>query len=264
MAARRAATWRAAPETSGVTDSGLLYRLHRWVDPSLNYGRDVVTDLVRRCEGANSVLDIGAGGGGDLLNARAVAPAARLVAFDFLPESLQRLASLGVEAHRVDIERDRFPLADESIDVIIANQVLEHSKEIFWVFHEMTRSLALGGHLVLGVPNLASLHNRLLLAAGRQPTCIRSASAHVRGFTKADLLDFTQSCFPGGFHLVHYAGSNFYPFPAGLAKPLARALPSLAVAHFFLLRKSLPYGSQFLDFPAAQQLETNFFRGPAA
>jgi SAM-dependent methyltransferase len=242
---------------------GVLDRMYHWVDPSLNYGRDVVTDLVRRCEGAKSVLDIGAGGGQDLLNARQALPGARVIAFDFLAESLQRLASHGIEAHRVDIERDRFPLPDESIDVVIANQVLEHSKEIFWVFHEIARSLAVGGHLVLGVPNLASLHNRLLLAAGRQPTCIRSASAHVRGFTKADVLDFTQSCFPGGFRLVRYAGSNFYPFPAALATPLARLLPSLAAANFYLLQKCLPYQDGFVAFPGARQLETNFFTGPA-
>lgn len=242
--------------------SRVLEHLAGWVDTSLNYGRDVVTELVGRCDGAKTVLDIGAGGGLDLSNARRVLPGARPIAFDFLPESVQRLAASGVEAHCVDIERDRFPLADGSMDVIIANQVLEHSKEIFWVFHEIARTLAVGGHLVLGVPNLASLHNRLLLAAGKQPTSIRSASAHVRGFTRSDLLDFTQACFPGGFRLVRYAGSNFYPFPAPLAKPLARAFPSLAVGNFYLLRKCLPYGDAFVAFPRVQGLETNFFTGP--
>ena len=38
-----------------------------------------------------------------------------------------------------NIERDDLPLADGQADLIIANQVLEHTKEIFWIFHEVSR-----------------------------------------------------------------------------------------------------------------------------
>jgi predicted SAM-dependent methyltransferase len=79
-----------------------------------------------------------------------------------------------------DIECDRFPFADETVDLVVANQILEHVNEIFWVLHECARVLRLGGILVIGVPNLASFHNRVLLAAGRQPTSLINASAHVR------------------------------------------------------------------------------------
>ena len=53
---------------------------------------------------------------------------------------------------------------------MIANQILEHTKEVFWIWHEIARVLAPQGQLILGVPNLASAHNRLLLLLGRQPT----------------------------------------------------------------------------------------------
>jgi SAM-dependent methyltransferase len=106
-----------------------------------------------------------------------------------------------------------FPFDDGSFDIIIANQILEHTIELFWIFHEITRVLKKGGgKLIIGVPNLASLHNRFLLSIGRQPTSIKSASAHIRGFTKPDMVCFVNTCWPGGYKLVKWGGSNFYPF----------------------------------------------------
>lgn len=239
----------------------LLSTLYDWVDPSLNYGRDVVAQLVAACPRAECLLDIAAGSGSDLLRARALLPEARLVAFDFMREHLAALQARGVECHPVDLERDPFPVPAGSVDVIIANQILEHTKDVFWIFHQVSLALREGGHVILGVPNLASLHNRLLLAAGRHPTPIRTASAHVRGFTKHDVLNFLESCFPRGFKLLEYHGGNFYPFPPAIARPLARALPSLAYANFYLLRKDRAYDDEFVRFPRDMQLETNFFVG---
>lgn len=65
---------------------------------------------------------------------------------------------------QLNIERDPLPFADESVDIFMANQVLEHCKEIFWIFSEVSRCLKPGGCFIIGVPNLAALHNRLLLA----------------------------------------------------------------------------------------------------
>jgi hypothetical protein len=145
--------------------------------------------------------------------------------------------------------------------VVIANQILEHVKELFWIFHEATRVLRVGGHLIVGVPNLASLHNRVLLAVGKQPTCIQNHSAHVRAFTRSDLLKFLETCFSGGFRLTKFGGSNFYPFPPFIAKPLASLLPHMAWGIFLMLRKERAYSSEFIAHPIAHQLESNFYLG---
>lgn len=100
------------------------------------------------------------------------------------------------------------------------NQIFEHVKEVFWILHEVTRVLKKGGSLIVGVPNLASLHNRFLLLLGAQPTSIQNDSAHLKGFTKSDFKKLLQSGFNGGYKLEGFAGSNFYPFPPLLAKPL--------------------------------------------
>ncbi|MFK5953153.1 MAG: methionine biosynthesis protein MetW [Desulfobacterium sp.] len=231
------------------------------IDRKSNYGRHHIRKFLEECMPFQSVLDVGAGGGDDLMIARDINNLVKLNALESYKPSIEKLMEKGISVHSTNIERELFPFKDGACDVIVANQVLEHTKEIFWIFHEITRVLPVGGKLILGVPNLASLHNRLLLLLGRQPSPIKTASAHVRGFTKKDLLDFLESCFPGGYQFKGFGGSNFYPFPPFAAKPLAKILPSMAWGIFFLFEKQLSYYQEFIEFPEKQKLETNFYRG---
>jgi SAM-dependent methyltransferase len=231
------------------------------IDRSLNYGRPIVHRFLRDAAPFRRVLDIGAGKGDDLLAAREVEPAAELHAIEVWPPNVAVLERHGITVAGLDLERDPLPFGDGLVDVVIANQILEHTKEVFWIFHEVARVLAVGGTLILGVPNLASLHNRLLLLAGRQPSVIKTASAHVRGFTRRDLCQFLDEAWPQGFAQRAHAGANFYPFPSAVANPLARLLPSLAWGLFLRLDKTRPYRGEFIEFPTRARLETNFFVG---
>jgi SAM-dependent methyltransferase len=232
------------------------------IDRSLNFGRPIVRRFLEESRPYGIVLDIGAGNGADLLAARQIEPDCQLCAIEAWPPYVERLREQGVEVASLDLERDPMPFADEAIDVVIANQILEHTKEVFWIFDQVARVLGVGGQLIIGVPNLASAHNRLMLLLGRQPSVIKTASAHVRGFTKPDLLGFVDEVWPGGLRVRDHGGANFYPFPPALARPLARALPTLAWGLFLRLEKTRPYGGEFLAFPARARLETNFYTGP--
>lgn len=232
------------------------------IDRSLNYGRPIVRRFLAAARPYRRVLDIGAGQGADLLAARAIEPECRLHAIEAWPPYVERLRDEGIEVFNLDLERDPMPFEDEAIDVVIANQILEHTKEVFWIFDQIARVLRVGGQLIVGVPNLASGHNRLLLLFGRQPSVVKTASAHVRGFTRSDLLRFLDEAWPGGFRLRDHAGANFYPFPPVLAKPLARLLPTLAWGLFLRLEKTRSYDGAFRTFPERARLETNFYTGP--
>ncbi|HET6763717.1 MAG TPA: class I SAM-dependent methyltransferase [Longimicrobiaceae bacterium] len=231
------------------------------IDRSLNYGRHLVRRFLAEAGDYHDVLDVGAGLGYDLRIARELRPDAALQAVEVEPDAVARLREQGIRVHALDVERQPLPLVDESIDVVLSNQTLEHVKELFWILHEISRVLRPGGTLIIGVPNIAALHNRLLLLLGRQPTQLRNASAHVRGYTRGDLQHLFTAVFPGGYRLVRWGGSNFYPFPPVLARPLAAAFPGMAWGIFLMLRKERPYGRQFLDYPAAEKLQTNFFLG---
>lgn len=231
------------------------------IDRALNYGRHLIDQFINISNPFTSVLDIGAGSGVDLAIAKRINPASTLYAIECYAPLAKLLKSNGIATCNINIENCVFPYSDESIDLVIANQILEHTKEVFWIFHEVSRILPVGGKFIVGVPNLASLHNRLLLAFGEHPTPIKTASAHIRGFTKNDLLSFVHSCFPGGYKLVAFGGSNFYPFPPVVARPLAKLFPSMAWSIFFLLEKQCRYNGEFNDYPIKERLATNFIVG---
>ncbi|TVM00902.1 MAG: class I SAM-dependent methyltransferase [Candidatus Brocadia sp. WS118] len=231
------------------------------IDRLLNYGRHLIKNFLASVGQYQTVLDIGAGCGDDLMIASMINQNSVLHAIEVSPANVYKLTQKNVTVHSINIERDTFPFCDASVDIIIANQVLEHSKEIFWIFHEVTRVLRIGGKVIVGVPNLASLHNRILLVLGKQPSSIKTASAHIRGFTREDMVEFLESCFPGGYKLKAFGGSNFYPFPPAVAKSLAVLFPTMAWGIFFMFEKQRTYKQEFLEFPKARQLETNYYRG---
>ncbi len=232
-----------------------------WIHCALNYGRDHIHEFCQRSMPYQSVLDIGAGSGDDLEIARQINPAALVQAVESYPANVRRLTAQGIPVFPIDIEHDRIPIEDGRVDLVIVNQVLEHIKEIYWVFHEISRVLPVGGSLIVGVPNLASLHNRILLALGIQPTSIRTNSAHVRGFTRGAILQFLEDIYPKGYELKGFKGANFYPFPPFIARQMASLFPSLAWGMFLWLQKRRPYRREFLEAPLVQELETNYYVG---
>ncbi|MEZ6234087.1 MAG: class I SAM-dependent methyltransferase [Phycisphaerales bacterium] len=251
----------------------------RHIDRSLNYGRHIIRDFLRRTlEGRDAssanpltnplIADLGAGHGDDLRIAHNLFPNARLHAIEAMDYHASLLenqwlasqpdAPPNLTVHRLDIERHALPFENESADAIIANQILEHTKELFWILHEAARVLRVGGAIIVGVPNLASLHNRLLLLMGRQPTSILLDSAHVRGLTRQGLRRLLAAAAPGILRIEASAGSNFYPLPAWAARPAARVMPGLAVSAFFLIRKRAPYAAEILDYVKISRFETNY------
>ena len=233
----------------------------------LNYGREVVTAMglavIAGRPPPARVLDLGMGSGIDLTNLRRAAgpDAVSLFGVDIDPGNLAAARGLGITGVSLDIERARFPFENGALDLVIANQVIEHTKEIFWILSETSRVLRPGGGLVIGVPNLASLHNRVLLALGQQPSAIQVLGAHVRGFTRGGLAEFVEA--DGYFRVVESRGSNFYPLPPRAARPLSRWLPSLAVGLFLRCERTGRPGC-FSEVLRTRQLETPYFVGDAA
>jgi SAM-dependent methyltransferase len=227
------------------------------VDHNETYGRHVIRDFLRKVS-PQTVIDVGAGPGTDLSTVHEIHPYARLIAVDF--KSHPGIRDIAHEHHELDVERHSLPFADETIDLIISNQTLEHTKEVWWIFHEMTRTIKVGGHLIVGVPNIASLHSRVMLLIGMQPSQQKTCSAHVRSFSKGDVLSFLDMVWPG-YELAAFGGSQFYPFPRAIARPLSSAFPTLSVCIFFLLKKTQPYHREFIEYPRKMGLETNFYVG---
>jgi SAM-dependent methyltransferase len=108
--------------------------------------------------GASRVLEIGSGSAGALralLDARSGATA---IALEVSTTSLERAAACRTAGLRaVGGSAMEIPLRDESIDVVMAFEVVEHLPDVARAFDEMLRVLRRPGHIIIGLPNHASL-----------------------------------------------------------------------------------------------------------
>lgn len=134
------------------------------------------------------VLDIGLGTGSDLKEIRKASAGldVTLHGLESIPDCVRNAREAGINAYPINIERDSLPFPDEFFEVVVANQVIEHTKELFWIFSEISRVVKKGGMVIIGCPNLASWHNRVALLFGAQPPCMKLLSGHLRGITKPD------------------------------------------------------------------------------
>ncbi|MBP8994948.1 MAG: class I SAM-dependent methyltransferase [Bacteroidales bacterium] len=230
------------------------------VDHNETYGRYILDKIVKNIEILKCV-DIGCGDGSDLSIVKKYHPNAELFGIDFSLCNSDKLKSLGINPISLNIENSKLPFEDESIDFIIANQVLEHTKEIFWINHEVFRCLKVNGVFFMGVPNLLSLHNRILMTLGFHPTANKLTSAHVRVFSKRDTVLFYRHIGNSFCSLEDFYGSQFYPFPKTIARFLSKLFPTMAFSSFYLIRKINNYKGEFIGWPKHAQLETNYFTG---
>jgi len=224
------------------------------------YGRHILKKIVSNKQ-LNLCVDLGCGGGTDLSIVKSQNPNAELFGVDYGNWNSEALNGLGIKLLSLNIENDQLPFDNESIDLIIANQIMEHTKEVFWINHQIFMDLKIGGYFFLGVPNILSFHNRLLGLLGFHPTQHKSYSAHVRPFSKRDVYEYYNIIGSEFCKIVGFWGSQFYPFPRSTARILSKLFPSSSFSIFFLIKKTEQYKNQFIQYPEKANLETNFFIG---
>jgi SAM-dependent methyltransferase len=146
---------RAVAEAFGYTPEELA-ALPAGANLGLSCGNPTAFANLRPGE---TVVDLGCGGGIDvLLAALKVGPAGRAVGIDMTPEMIERArANAGqpvqgrvltnVEFHLASI--DRLPLADDSVDCLVSNCVINLAPDKAAVFREMRRVLRPGGRVAL-------------------------------------------------------------------------------------------------------------------
>ncbi|HEU5105120.1 MAG TPA: class I SAM-dependent methyltransferase [Solirubrobacterales bacterium] len=183
-----------------------------------------------------TLLDVGCWDGELSERCGAALGAKRMLGVEVYEEPALAAEAKGLEVARVDLETGRFPWEDGSVDVVVCNQVLEHLKNIWLPMTEMHRVLRPGGHAILSVPNLASLHNRVLLALGRQPTSIRVLGPHVRGYAFREFRDLV--ALGGAYEVQRALTAGFYPLPAAFSRPFSSLWTSAGHTTIVLARKT--------------------------
>lgn len=208
----------------------------------LGCGNPVALASLREGE---TVLDLGSGAGFDcFLAANEVGPSGRVIGVDMTPEMVEKAREnaernnyQNVEFRLAEIEH--LPIADDSVDVIISNCVINLSPDKGTVFREAFRVLKPGGRLMISdLVLLKELPNFLKNSARGYVGCISGAMLKEKyietitaaGFQKTRIVD--ETLFPVEYIVNDLASElniNSPEIPSAKMNDLSNSIASLKV-----------------------------------
>lgn len=160
-----------------------------------------------------------------------------IIGVDIIPEQLKIAKRKGIETIKSNLNLV-LPLATESVDVIHANQVIEHVGDVDLFMSEIYRTLKPGGYAVVSTENASSWCNILALLFGWQMFSLTNVSCKTLGignplafhrdenihinswthktiFSYLGLIEFAEAW---GFKVEAVRGAGYFPLPATLGK----------------------------------------------
>ncbi len=188
-------------------------------------------------------LDLGCG---DCQFTERIAQIVRPLLTFVIDSSKWRLMNAGLKGYR-GISADlncTMPLADTSVDIIHAGNVIEHLNNTDMFIKEIKRILTPSGFAVITTNNLASWHNILSLCIGRQPLPVMVSDEMKISGVEADIdmpkhrriftLDGLSRLLKyHGLTVVESRGCGYYPF-SGAFQNLMSTIDSRHAAYVLI------------------------------
>jgi arsenite methyltransferase len=206
--AANAATSQDISKTIGYSDTDVA-SVPEGANLGLGCGNPIALASLKEGE---VVLDLGSGAGFDcFLAASRVGPQGKVIGVDMTPEMLDKAREnvrrgnyRNVEFRLGEIEN--LPVADNSVDIVISNCVINLSQDKPKVFKEAFRVLKPGGRLMVSdIVLLADLPKEILASVEAYVGCVAGASQksdylgaiRSAGFKDVKVVD--EAVFPTGF-----------------------------------------------------------------
>jgi SAM-dependent methyltransferase len=217
------------------------YLLSLWTEAEDAY-RKRILELVATAK-PTSLLDLGCHDGvwTEQLVAAAGGSVQRVAGVELVEGARQQAEERGIEAVAADLN-ETLPFADDSFELVHANQVIEHVLDLDLFVTEIARVLRPGGRAIICTENLASWHNIAALTLGFMPFSLtnissRGAIGNPFNLASTSTAELEKSWFHtrvltavGLEHLfrvhdldvVERFATGYHPLPPRVARALAR------------------------------------------
>ena len=206
------------------------------------------TDLARKnrlqfCFPSNlsgkKIISIGSGAAVDI---EFLIPKNEVHGVDIMEDALKIALEKGVKVHLLDLNNiNQLPFKDNSFDIVIATDILEHLFDPMKILIEMRRILKESGFGIISVPNHFFWKMRLRILFGGDIILPFHSEAeqwdyfHIRFFNSKGFEKMLQIA---GFDIVQRYYDKFINVPQGLPyfidRMLARQFPDLFSLHFLV------------------------------
>lgn len=104
---------------------------------------------------------------------------------DISDKAIKSAKLKGLSTYKFDFN-ESFPIDDNSFDVVIAGEIIEHVLDTEMFLNECNRILSIDGFLVLSTPNLSTFFDRIRFLFGKMPRQINPyheyLKLHIRQF----------------------------------------------------------------------------------
>lgn len=209
-----------------------------------------LSELIKKVNKSKiKILDIAIGDGiYERMLSKELLQKCEIYAVDISKTQLQRVKDIVKEGKIVNLDDEKLPYKDDTFDIVIVSELLEH---VFYpdnVLSEATRVLKKGGYFLLTYPNSGALQLRLsLLFTGGSPLLNYPGNKeHIRYFKKSDILEMIGR----EARLIEYQGLgsflfakwNFpmrFPTPRLIQRVTNYMFPSLSLGNMVVLQKQI-------------------------
>lgn len=201
--------------------------------PEHYYRYKMVMPLVEKNSNAR-FLDCGCGDGVFTIDVAKNIDTNYIFGTEIIEEEIKKARSNNIEVEYGDLNT-KLPYKNNTFDVILANQVIEHLYNTDIFIKELFRVCKPGGYVIVATVNLASTLNILYLLFGKQPPAthvsdevvvgspfinitngkIIKGQSHIRVFTMKALKGLLQY---HGFKIEKCKSAGYYPFPKAIAR----------------------------------------------
>jgi methionine biosynthesis protein MetW len=201
--------------------------------------RDRLEFLFSQIPSGLQILDVGCGPGVDI---SFLIESNEVHGVDIADEALKIASEQGIITHRLDLSQvKQLPFSEESFDIVIATDILEHLFLPEKLLMEIRRLLKTSGLAILSVPNHFYWKMRLRILRGADVILPFHRDAkqweyfHIRFFTSQG---FEELLGKTGFQIATRYYDRFIDVPRGLPRALDRQLaasyPDLFSMHFLV------------------------------